>query len=82
MNTRKWMILTLASAALVACDIDQTEEGALPDVDVDVEAGALPEYDVDVADVDVGTTLDTVVVERPTVDVRMPDDTTENRGNN
>ncbi len=64
--------------AVSACDIDQTQAGELPDVDVDVDAGQLPRYDVDVADVDVGTTQDTIVIERPTVKVKMPDD---RRGN-
>lgn len=66
--------LTIGFAG-VACDIDQTQAGEMPDVDVDVDPGSMPEYDVDVADVDVGTTEDTVVITRPTVDVNMPEDT-------
>ena len=70
--------------ALTACEVDQTDEGALPDVDVDVEAGDLPSYDVDWASVDVGTTTRTVEVpkvevtteteqvEVPYLDVNMP----------
>lgn len=75
--------LSMAGAALAvvfaaaACDIDQTEEGELPEVSI--EGGNMPEYDVDVADVDVGTTQDTLIIERPTVDVDMPDD--EDDGN-
>jgi hypothetical protein len=57
---------------LAACAVEQTEEGEMPDVDV--EAGELPEYDVDAADVDVGTDTTQVIV--PDVDVKMPDDTT------
>jgi hypothetical protein len=57
---------------LAACSVEQTEEGEMPDVDV--EAGELPEYDVDAADVDVGTDTTQVIV--PDVDVKMPDDTT------
>ena len=57
---------------LTACDVDQTEEGSLPEV----EGGNLPEYDVEGPDVDVGTeeveVPDTVTV--PTVDVDGPDD--------
>ena len=34
-------------------DIDQTEEGSLPDVDVSVDGGNMPEFDADVGDVEV-----------------------------
>ena len=74
--------------AFVSCDIDQTEKGSLPDIDIDVdaEAGNLPEYDVDWATVDVSTRTKTVQVpkvvvvmeeeeiEVPVVDFDMPDD--------
>lgn len=56
--------------ALAACDVDQTQEGELPEVEV--TGGQMPEYDVETADVDVGT--ETTTVEVPTVDVDMPDD--------
>ena len=62
----------LFALGVAACDVDQTEEGDLPEVNV--EGGNLPEYDVDVADVKVGTDTAQVVV--PDVDVTMPDDTT------
>lgn len=72
-------LLALAAALLLVplagCDIDQTEEGELPDVDVDVSEGQLPEYDVDGPDVDVGTDTDTVIIQTPTIDVDLPDDT-------
>ena len=61
------MRLSFALAALAlplaACDVEQTEEGELPEV----EGGNLPEYDVDAADIDVGTTEATV--ETPEIDV-------------
>lgn len=66
-------ILLMATLSLVACDVEQTEEGSLPEVDV--EGGDMPEYDVDTADVDVGTEEKTVTV--PDVDVTMPDDQEE-----
>lgn len=50
---------------LAACSVEQTEEGDMPEVDV--QEGQLPEYDVDAPDVDVGTDTTTVVV--PDVDV-------------
>ncbi len=67
------MAFALTSAlALAACDVDQTEEGALPDVDVTVDEGNMPEYDVETADVEVG--VDTVPVAVPDVDIEMPDE--------
>ena len=61
----------LASAlGLAACDVDQTQEGEMPDVSV--EGGQMPEYDVETADVDVGTKETTVEV--PDVNVTMPGD--------
>lgn len=85
--------LTLPSTALFAaialtagCDVDKTQAGELPDVDVDVESGSLPSYDVDWADVDVSTTTETVTVpklkvvmeeesvEVPSIDVDLPGD--------
>lgn len=58
------------SISLAACDVDQTEEGEMPDVEV--SGGNMPKFDVETADVDVGTK--TTTVEVPTVDVKMPDD--------
>jgi hypothetical protein len=72
MKSRLLALLIAPAFALgvAACDVDQTEEGSLPDVDV--EGGNLPEYDVDVPEVDI--TRDTVTV--PRVDIRTDDDTT------
>ncbi|MGK7389132.1 MAG: hypothetical protein ACNS60_02235 [Candidatus Cyclobacteriaceae bacterium M2_1C_046] len=70
-----------------ACDVEKTEEGESPELDVDVEAesGEMPEYDVNWADVTVDTRTKTVTVpevvivqkekqvEVPYVDVSMPD---------
>lgn len=55
---------------LAACDVDQTEESEMPDVEV--SGGNMPEFDVETADVDVGTK--TTTVEVPDVDVTMPND--------
>lgn len=49
-------------AALAACDVDRTEEGELPEVDVNATGGDLPEYDVQTEDVDVTTEERTVEV--------------------
>ena len=64
-------------ALTTACDVDQTQEGELPEVDIDVdtEEGQLPAYDVDWADVDVETT--TRMVEVPRVRVEMVEEAVE-----
>lgn len=54
--------------ALGACDVDQTEEGQLPDIEVEDE-GQLPAYDVEPAEVEI--TEDTVTV--PDIDIQDPD---------
>ena len=54
---------------LAACDVDQTQEAELPEVEV--KDGQMPEYDVETADVDVGTEEKTIEV--PDVDITMPD---------
>ena len=69
MKMRKFLSLIVAPlfvVGLAACDVDQTEEGDLPDVDV--QGGEVPEYDVDAADVDVGADTSTIVT--PDVDVQ------------
>lgn len=71
---------------LVGCEVEQTQEGEMPEVDMQTESGQMPEYDVDTADVDVGTEkkqmeVPDVEVETeektvtvPDVDVTMPDE--------
>lgn len=69
---RKFFIATLTGAAalgLAACDVEQTEEGEMPEVNV--EGGNMPEYDVDTADVNVETEERTVEV--PVIDVEEAD---------
>ena len=72
MKSRLLALLIAPALALgvAACDVDQTEEGELPDIDV--EGGNLPEYDVDVPDVDINR--DTITI--PSVDIKTDDDTT------
>lgn len=62
----------VATIATTGCRVRQTEEGEMPDVDVNAEGGQLPEYDVDAADVDVKTEERTIEV--PDVDVTMPEE--------
>ena len=63
------LLTPLFALGVAACDVDQTEEGSMPEVEV--EGGNLPEYDVDAADVNVGTDTQQVIV--PDVDVTDPD---------
>ncbi len=74
-----WLVITLV-------DVDQTEEGEMPSVDVDVsgDMGEVPEYDVDVGEVEVGTTTETIKtpeivmteeeVEVPVIGIQPPED--------
>jgi hypothetical protein len=66
------LMFALLSVFATGCRVQQTEEGEMPDVDVQAEGGKLPEYDVDAADVDVKTEERTVKV--PDVDVTMPEE--------
>lgn len=62
------LVVALGSVlALSACNVEKTEEGKLPEVDVDANTGQLPAYEVETADVDVGTKQAEVAV--PDVDV-------------
>ncbi|WP_199797216.1 hypothetical protein [Erythrobacter sp. QSSC1-22B] len=63
-------ILAGSALSLAACDVDQTEEGSMPEVSV--EEGNMPEYDVEPVDVQVETGTSTVEV--PTVDVDVTQD--------
>jgi hypothetical protein len=72
----KLSIPTALAAALAltfsttSCDVDQTQAGELPDVDI--EGGQLPKYDVDAPDVDIGTKEVEVTV--PDIDIEPADD--------
>ena len=76
--------LLLALLLQSSCNIEQTEEGELPDVNIEVESGKLPDYDVDVADINIKKEKKTVtvpkvvmeekIVEVPTIDIDMPED--------
>jgi hypothetical protein len=68
MRSKKLLALLIAplfAVGMAACDVDQTQEGDLPDVEV--EEGQLPAYDVDT---DIEVTEDTVIVP----DVDIPDE--------
>lgn len=64
----------VAGLTLTACEATVTEEGEMPELDVDVsgDAGNLPEIEVETADVEIGTEETTIEV--PDIDVTMPDE--------
>ncbi|MFT4641449.1 MAG: hypothetical protein ACI8T1_004786 [Verrucomicrobiales bacterium] len=64
---------TAAMLTLSSCDVDKTQEGELPSVDV--EGGQLPKYEVDAPDVDITTKEKTITA--PDADVTIPDDDTD-----
>ena len=64
--------VAFASLSLAACDVDQTEEGEMPEVDVD--GGNMPEFDVEGPEVNVDTGTETVEVPTLDVDVDGSDD--------
>ncbi|MGP1396205.1 MAG: hypothetical protein ACTS3R_11900 [Inquilinaceae bacterium] len=66
-------LVIVIAVAWWAIDINVTDEGELPTVDVDVDAGELPEVDVDTVDVEVGTEEREVLV--PDVEVTVEEET-------
>lgn len=71
MRNKKLLTLFIAplfAVGITACDVDQTEEGDVPEVEV--QEGELPAYDVEGPEVEV--TEDTVTV--PDVDINEPED--------
>ncbi|MCC9642042.1 hypothetical protein LOC71_07125 [Rhodopirellula sp. JC740] len=75
-KTFSMTLLSLSLAfATVGCDVEQTREGELPDVDVNVEGdpGQLPGYDVDAPEVDMK--MEETQVEVPDVDITTEEKT-------
>ncbi|MDQ3246552.1 MAG: hypothetical protein M3Q52_06620 [Pseudomonadota bacterium] len=73
------MLIGVSCLGFAACDVDQTKEGEMPDVDVNASGGQLPEYNIEGPDVNVG--MENKVVQVPTVDVDAPDDADGNSTN-
>ena len=69
---KKILILLVGAGTfgLAACDVDQTKNAQLPDVDVNVTGGQAPEFNVTGPEVNVGMENRTVQV--PDVDVKVP----------
>lgn len=72
MNSITRILAAASILGLAACDVDQTKEAELPEVEVNASGGQMPEFDVDAATVNVGTENKTIEV--PTVDVDAPKD--------
>lgn len=77
----------LLTVSVTGCRVRQTQEGEMPDVDVEAKGGQVPKYDVDAPDVDVNTKETEVsvptdvdvktekrTVKVPDVDVKPPAD--------
>lgn len=68
--TLPYLAAVLLIGGLAACDIEQTEEGEMPEVDikengeVDIKTGKMPEYDVNPSDE--GTDADAPKEDKPT----------------
>lgn len=63
-----WVPVLAVGLVIGGCRAEQTQEGELPDVDV--QGGQMPQYDVETADVNVTTDTQTVVT--PDVEVTPP----------
>ena len=79
MNSVLKVLAAASCFALAACDVDQTKEGEVPDVDVNVSGGQLPEFNVEGPTVNVGT--ENKVIQVPTVDVDVPKEAETNTAN-
>ena len=77
----------LLTVSTTGCRVRQTQEGEMPDVEVETKGGQMPKYDVDAPDVDVNTEETEVsvptdvdvktekrTVKVPDVDVKPPAD--------
>ena len=67
MNNAIKVLIGVACQSYTACNVEKTQDGELPDVNVTTNGGQLPEYNVETPTVNVGTENKTVEV--PTVEV-------------
>lgn len=84
-----FLLSFLLSAFMFSCNVEKEQSGEMPEVDVEVTEGEAPEYDVNWADVQVNTKTKTVKVpkvivtmeeeevEVPSIDVSMPNSTSD-----
>lgn len=66
------LLMLLFGVSFAGCRVEKTQEGELPEVEVEAEGGQMPKYDVDAAEVEVGT--ETKEIQVPDVDINPPDD--------
>ena len=77
MKTAAAIVLSVVAVAAIGfsvymVDVDQTEEAALPDVEISVEGGNLPEFEANVGSVTV--TEEQATIEVPNVEVKMEEE--------
>ncbi|WP_411826290.1 hypothetical protein [Luteolibacter sp. AS25] len=65
-----------AAAGLVSCDVEKTQDGEMPEVEVKGET-KLPKYDVDAPDVDVTTKKKEIEV--PDIEITPADEDTNDQ---
>ena len=70
MKTIVKLVMGAGCVMLGACQVEKTQNGQMPNVDVNVSGGQLPEYNVQGPEVNVGT--ENKVIQVPTVDVKAP----------
>lgn len=80
------MLLIGGLTFATGCDVDMTEEGRLPDIDVSAEPGKLPELDVQGPEIDaemeetevtvpdIDVTTEKKTVETPDIDIDIPEE--------
>ncbi|MEO8547454.1 MAG: hypothetical protein ABI422_03705 [Sphingomicrobium sp.] len=67
MNNAIKILVGVSCLSFTACNVEKTQEGKMPDVNVTTTDGQLPEYNVQGPEVNVGTENKTVEV--PTIEV-------------
>jgi hypothetical protein len=65
------IVAPLTAFAFAACEVEQTQEGESPEVEI--REGQMPEYEVDTYDLDI--TRDTQQVVVPDIELTPPSDT-------
>lgn len=65
--------IAIVGAGMYMVDIDQTQEAALPEVEINVEAGQLPKFDAEVGSIQM--TEEEVTMEVPNVEITMEEET-------
>lgn len=69
-KTIKFVAMSAICVAAAGCQVNKTQEGKMPKVEVKTSDGQLPEYNVEGPKVEVGSKNETVQV--PTVKVSTP----------